>query len=249
MAADEVGPRPIRRASEFRRQYRDGGNLDDRLVSFARPAMSDSPCARRASPRGSSADATTDHDLLQRMQGGDETALELLYARYAGLVYTLARRIVGDPELAQEVLQTTFLHCWAGAEGYDPSRGRVAWWLMGISRNRAIDLLRSRPHQARLREVEALPRTGSAHEPTQRDRGDEILLRHAVSAALAELSAAQRETIELAYYGGLTQSEIAQELQEPLGTVKSRTREGLDRLRGLLWPLVQSTEEAVGPRE
>jgi len=90
------------------------------------------------------------------MQGEDETALEILYNRYAGLIFTLALRIVGDPELAREVLQDTFLRCWDGRETYDVGRGRVPWWLMGIARNRAIDLLRSRPHQARLREREPL---------------------------------------------------------------------------------------------
>src|SRR5262249_47988366 len=93
-----------------------------------------------------------DVDLLRRMRRGDEEALEALYARYGGLVYTLALRIVGDAELAREVLQDTFLRSWDGRESYDPSRGRVAWWLMGIARHRAIDLLRSRSHQARLRE-------------------------------------------------------------------------------------------------
>src|SRR5262247_1084863 len=98
----------------------------------------------------------TDLDLLGRIRLGDESALEQLYARYGGLVYTLAMRIVGDPELAREVLQDTFIRCWDGRATYDPLRGRVAWWLMGIARNGAVDLLRSRPHQARLRERERL---------------------------------------------------------------------------------------------
>src|SRR5712691_11063365 len=101
-------------------------------------------------------DEPADRELLRRMRAGDESALEALYARYAGLVYTLALRIVGDGELAREVLQDTFLRCWSGAAMYDAARGRVPWWLMGIARNRAIDLLRSRPHQARLREHERL---------------------------------------------------------------------------------------------
>src|SRR5215471_315001 len=95
-----------------------------------------------------------DIDLLRQVQLGDESGLEGLYARYGGLIFTLALRIVGDSELAREVLQDTFLRCWDGRETFDPARGRVPWWLMGIARNRAIDLLRSRPHQARLRERE-----------------------------------------------------------------------------------------------
>src|SRR5262245_17135468 len=99
----------------------------------------------------------TDVDLLGRMRLGDEPALEALYTRYGGLVYTLAMRIVGDPELEREVLQDTFIRAWDGRDTYDPARGRVAWWLMGIARHRAVDLLRSRPHQARLREQARTP--------------------------------------------------------------------------------------------
>src|SRR5438105_446780 len=100
--------------------------------------------------------APDDHELLRRMRGGDEAALETLYGRYGGLVYTLAFRVLGDGELAREVLQDTFLRAWDGRETYDPTRGRVAWWLMGIARNRAVDVLRSRVHQGRLREREPL---------------------------------------------------------------------------------------------
>ncbi len=110
------------------------------------------------------------------MQGEDETALEILYNRYAGLIFTLALRIVGDPELAREVLQDTFLRCWDGRETYDAGRGRVPWWLMGIARNRAIDLLRSRPHQARLREREQLAVVIA--EARQPDATDSLPMRH-----------------------------------------------------------------------
>src|SRR5438067_7406072 len=97
------------------------------------------------------------------MRLGDEAALEALYVRYGGLVYTLALRIVGDPELTREVVQDTFLRSWDGRESYDPERGRVPWWLMGIARNRAVDLLRSRSHQARIRERAApLPESALA---------------------------------------------------------------------------------------
>jgi len=171
------------------------------------------------------------------MRVGEESALEGLYARYGGLIFTLALRIVGDPELAREVLQDTFLRCWDGSEAYDPGRGRVPGWLMGIARNRAIDLLRSRPHQARLRERE--PLAGLASEPDQRDTTDLITLRRAVTSALQGLPIAQRQAIELAYYGGQTQVEIARDLGEPLGTIKSRTREAMERLRAVLWPLIE----------
>src|SRR6185295_7706425 len=121
-----------------------------------------------------------DPDLIRRMRLGDEAALETLYARYGGLLYTLALRIVGDRELAREVLQDTLLRAWDGRENYDVVRGRVPWWLM------------------------------------------EIAQRQAVIQALAELSGVQRTAIELAYYGGFTQAEIATRLGEHLGTIKSR---------------------------
>ena len=183
------------------------------------------------------------------MQLGDESALETLYARYGGLVYTLALRIVGDPELAREVLQDTFLRSWDGRETFDPGRGRVPWWLMGIARNRAIDLLRSRPHQARLRERERLTGGVRASEADDSDTTDVVGLRRAVTNALQGLSTAQREAIELAYYGGLTQVEIARELQEPLGTIKSRTREALERLRQVLGPFLEPGGEAWQRRD
>jgi len=185
-----------------------------------------------------SIEPVADPELLGRMRLGDESALEALYARYGGLVYTLAQRIVGDPELAREVVQDTFLRSWDGRDTYDPERGRVPWWLMGIARNRAIDLLRSRSHQARLRERAAPPPEISTTHA--RDPADTVVARRTVLDALRELSDGQRRAIELAYYGGLTQTEIANELGEPLGTIKSRTREAMERLRKVLGPLIQS---------
>ncbi|TMI99227.1 MAG: sigma-70 family RNA polymerase sigma factor [Bacillati bacterium ANGP1] len=196
---------------------------------------------RRGPSAGAGAEESADPELLSRMRLGDETALEALYARYGGLVFTLALRIVGDPELAREVLQDTFLRSWDGRETYDPRRGRVPWWLMGIARNRAVDLLRSRPHQARLREQERLPSGAHAGEPAHPGTADAVVLRRAVTDALERLSGAQREAIELAYYGGLTQAEIARHLGQPLGTIKSRTREAMERLRSLLEPRIGRT--------
>jgi len=200
--------------------------------------------SRRGTRGGARPEGPADAELLDRMRDGDESALEELYARYAGLIYTLALRIVGDPELAREVLQDTFLRSWHGREVYDPERGRVPWWIMGIARNRAIDLLlRSRSHQARLREQEPFAR--GAHEPRALGTQETLLVRRAVTDALGGLSTVQREAIELAYYAGLTQAEIARELRQPLGTVKSRTREAMDRLRQTLRPLMASNERGV----
>jgi RNA polymerase sigma-70 factor, ECF subfamily len=178
-------------------------------------------------------DEPDDPGLVSRMRCGDEGALEILYARYGGLVYTLVLRIVGDPELAREVLQDTFLRAWEGRDRYDPTRGRVPWWLMGIARNGAIDLLRSRSHQARLREREGLSAVVAAAEAGV-STADGIGLRRTITSALQSLSPGQREAIELAYYGGLTQTEIAKRLNEPLGTIKSRVRDAMERLRHAL---------------
>jgi RNA polymerase sigma-70 factor (ECF subfamily) len=186
-----------------------------------------------------------DVDLIRRMRRGDEAALEVLYARYGGLLYTLALRIVRDPELAREVLQDALLRAWDGRETYDAARGRVPWWLMRIARNRAVDMLRSRPHQARLREGAPL----DARRPVTPAPAEDVALRHAIDRALTGLSAPQRAAIELAYYEGLTQSEIATRLGEPLGTIKSRTREAMERLRRLLGPLGMTDTSTERPRD
>ena len=196
---------------------------------------------KRGPSAGSRAEEPVDPELLRRMRLGDETALEALYGRYGGLVYTLALRIVGDPELAREVLQDTFLCSWDGRETYEPERGRVPWWLMGIARNRAVDLLRSRSHQARLREQERPAPGAHVGEPHQAGTTDAVVLRHTVLEALDSLSDVQRKAIELAYYGGLTHAEIARHLGQPLGTIKSRIREAMERLRTLLDPLIGPT--------
>ena len=209
--------------------------------------MSELRPRRGATLAGGGAEAATDPDLLRQMQLGNESAFEVLYTRYGGLIFTLALRIVGDRELAREVLQDTLLRCWDGKEAYDPSRGRVPAWLVGIARHRAIDLLRSRPHQARLRERE--PLTGLASETAQPDATDAVMLRRAVTNALQGLPTGQREAIELAYYAGHTQAEIARVLSEPLGTIKSRTREAMERLRTVLWPLIEPTREVQARRD
>jgi len=115
----------------------------------------------------------------------------------------------------------------------------VPWWLMGIARNRAIDLLRSRSHQARLREQEPLSPQAQSTEAG----ADALGVRREVVEALRGLTTVQRQAIELAYYGGFTQAEIARELGEPLGTIKSRTRDAMDRLRGLLSSIIEPKRE------
>lgn len=172
--------------------------------------------------------ALSDTELVRRLQVGDEQALVELYRRFGGLVYSVAYRVVRDHALAEEVMQDAFLNCWNKAESYRPSAGQVAPWLARIARNRAIDVIRGRQHQARLREQAPLVplRTMSLH-----DHSDAIAIGQTLSEAVAELPEAQRAVVELAYFDGFTQAEIAARLDQPLGTVKSRTRSAMEHLR------------------
>ncbi len=177
-----------------------------------------------------------DDALLALIARHHDEALGVLYDRYARLVYTVALRITGDRQTAEEVVQDVFQNVWQAAPTFQPGLGSVPSWLIGITRHRAIDATRSKRERARTRE-QALDQDtdlGSDHNPE-----DEVVLRlqrETVRAALGELPAAQRQAIELAYYGGLTRNEIAAELGEPVGTIKTRLRLGLLKLRDLLRP-------------
>jgi RNA polymerase sigma-70 factor (ECF subfamily) len=185
-----------------------------------------------------------DSELMERVRRGDEVALAALYDRYGGLILTVALRIVGDRDLAEEVMQDTFLRVWNASDTYRSSRGQVSGWLIGIARNRAIDVLRSRQHKTRLRERTPLPEPGDEDSFGVPDETESIATRQAVTDALAGLSMAQRQVVELAYYGGLSQSEIAHQLGEPLGTIKSRTRVAMEHLRIALRPHFRPDDES-----
>lgn len=187
-----------------------------------------------------------DELLLIDVRRGSEPALRSLYERYADLVFTVALRIVGDRDLAQEVLQDVFFRCWERAETFSSERGQLRSWLVGIARNRAVDVLRSSQHQARLREQGSWALDGVRDRSGEADPLDRLALRQAVRTALDALPMVQRQTIELAYYGGMTQSEIAEATATPLGTVKTRIRDGMQRLRSLLRPLVDPAQESPG---
>jgi RNA polymerase sigma-70 factor (ECF subfamily) len=189
-------------------------------------------------------ESPADELLLIDVRRGSEPALRSLYERYADLVFTVALRIVGDRDLAQEVLQDVFFRCWERADTFSSERGQLRGWLIGIARNRAVDVLRSSQHQARLREQGSWALDGAREGNGEADTLDRLALRQAVRTALDALPTVQRQTIELAYYGGMTQSEIAQATATPLGTVKTRIRDGMHRLRSLLRPMVDPAEEA-----
>jgi RNA polymerase sigma-70 factor, ECF subfamily len=189
-----------------------------------------------------------DYVLVERMARGDERALGELYDRHGGTTYSLAVAIVGERADAEEVVADALAQAWRTAAQFDPGRGSVAAWLATITRTRALDLLRGRGRRARAlaraawgnSEGLAAPIAPAGDAP---DRGVERQeARRLVAHSLAALSEPQRRIIELAYFGGLTQTEIAAELKEPLGTVKTRMRAGLEKLRSSLVPLLSKGE-------
>jgi len=182
-----------------------------------------------------------DADLVQQMARGEDRALGQLYDRFGAVLYAVAFRVVGQAADAEEVVMEAFAQAWRDAPRFDAARGSVPAWLTVMARSRALDLVRARSRRTRATDSAArdaadtapamstgFPPPGSGLEREERQR--------AVSAALAGLSPPQRAAIELAYYDGLSQSEIAERLQEPLGTVKTRMRLGMQKLREALRP-------------
>ncbi len=167
-----------------------------------------------------------DEALVQRVaQSGDERALSELYDRYAGLIYGAGVRYLGDRALAEDLVQDVFTAVWRSSAGFDPSRASFATWLYSITRNRATDMIRRR--RARVRTVgdERHP------EPGEEDPAGELSQSFDVTSALSRLSPTHREVLTLAYFHGLSQSEISRRTNTPLGTVKSRTTAALRALR------------------
>lgn len=174
----------------------------------------------------------TDGDLLRRLSEREAHALEVLYARYSSYVMGISLRMLASREEAEEVVQDVFWQLWKAELHYDPARGRFSTWLFSVARFRCLDRLRSRERtlpRASLRELEL------TEAPD--DQEAEVFLieqQKQVRAVLASLPEEQRTAIELAFFRGLTHDEIAEFTGEALGTVKSRIRRGLARLRGAL---------------
>ncbi|HZG36092.1 MAG TPA: sigma-70 family RNA polymerase sigma factor [Gaiellaceae bacterium] len=186
----------------------------------------------------------SDEALLGLVARGRENALAELYDRLGGAAYGLAYRVLRDETLAQDAVQDAFLALWRTAADFVPERARASTWLLTLVHRRAVDVVR-REQRRRTEPLESAP------EPQTESAADDAWLRLErvrVQEALRQLPDQQREALELAYYGGYTQSELAERLGEPLGTIKSRMFTGLTRLRQLLddaaegpWPIRSTT--------
>lgn len=179
------------------------------------------------------AGAETDGEILALVATGDEAAFARLYDRFAPPLYSLVFRILNDAKESEDVLQEGFVQIWNRAPKYDASRSSPFTWSVIILRSKAIDRLRARQRQFRLIEA-AAPEAEIARETAETSRSVHNDERSQVVWALGQLGEEQRQAIELAFFGGLTQVEISGRLGEPLGTVKARIRRGLLRLREFL---------------
>jgi len=172
-------------------------------------------------------------ELVKRLQRRDPQALAALYDRYGRLVYSLILRVVRDTGVAEDLVQETFLRVWNRVQGFDAEKGAVGPWLLAVARNRAIDYLRSTVGKAR----NSLEMEATEHPALFSDMEKDILASdkaRQVKAALEKLSAHQRQVIELAYFEGLSQTEMAERMGQPLGTVKTWVRAALKNLRNEL---------------
>lgn len=179
-------------------------------------------------------DRSEDQALIKRLLDGEEDALREVMETHGGVVFGMAKRVVADPSMAEEVAQDAFLALWRRPGAYDPDRGSLQAFLLGVTRNKAIDLVRheetlKRAKDALITEAEATSERPSTYELTAATEEREELMR-----ALAEISEVQREAVVLAYFGGRTYREVADELGIPEGTAKTRLRDGLSKLRKVL---------------
>jgi len=181
----------------------------------------------------------SDEELMQRLVLRDLEAFRALYSRYSSLVYSAALRVVRDAQIAEDMVQEIFLRLWRKPESYTAQRGKFATWLTSVTRNRAVDEVRSRGR--RFRHETASPEEAERELPGPETDNPALTAeladqRRLILTALSRLPAEQRQTIEMAYFGGLTQQEISERLGQPLGTVKTRIRLGMQKLRAALTP-------------
>ena len=178
-------------------------------------------------------DGLDNNALLAQVERGNEDALVALHRRYVRLVFSLSLRILGNPMAAEEITQDVFIKLWQHPQAYDPNRGRFTSWLLTVARHAAIDRLRQEGRQP--------SRVSTSHEKDQHTGPEQTLPKgnprpethQDLRIALGHVSLNQREVIELAYFGGMTQQNIADYLGLPLGTVKTRMRLGMQHLRAI----------------
>jgi RNA polymerase sigma-70 factor, ECF subfamily len=168
---------------------------------------------------------STDMALLSAIRSGDEQAMATLYDRYSAVVYSVALRVLGDTGKAEDILQEVFMQLWRNPGGFDSSRGHLAPWLAVIARNRAIDLLRKRHPETDIADVVV------SVEPDMAGDAERARAMEKVRGTLGAMPAAQRQALEMAYFEGLSHTEISAKTGEPLGTIKTRIRAGLLALR------------------
>jgi RNA polymerase sigma-70 factor (ECF subfamily) len=169
--------------------------------------------------------ASPDTALVSAIRGGDQSAMAALYDRYSSIVYSVALRVLGDTGAAEDVQQDVFMQLWRNPGAFDASRGNLGAWLAVIARNRAIDAIRKRKPEDDVEDVVL------SVVPDMAAEADRARIAVKVREVLAALPAAQRAALEMAYYEGLTHTEIAAKTGEPLGTIKTRIRAGLIALR------------------
>ena len=204
-------------------------------IPVGRPAPAPPPVRPPVpAPAPDPARPTGEAALLRRMAAGDERALGELYERWSRPVHATVLGIVGDPGNAEEIVEATFWQAWRQAARYEPSRGAVSTWLITIGRSRALDLLRARKRGLRWahdgeQRIDDLPAPAAADDPALHAEAGER--RRLVRGALGELPPEQRHVVELAYFRGLSQTEIAERTGLPLGTVKTRIRLAMRKLR------------------
>lgn len=178
-----------------------------------------------------------DEELVQRMSQGDVDALEALYDRYARVVFSFAVRIVRDGQVAEEVSQEAFMRSWQQSGRFELNRGNYASWLLSIAHNLAIDELRRsqrRPQKADMVDITDVLRSEVDTTVNIEEAAEATELRGTIRNAMDHLPESQRRVIELAYFEGLSQREVAAFLNEPLGTIKTRMRLGMQKLKELL---------------
>lgn len=178
-----------------------------------------------------------DEALVDLLASGDVRALETIYDRHARALYSLALKMLADPDQAEEIVQESFLKLWQRPSAFDPNRGRLLTWLLGVTHHRAVDLLRRQHAERRHLQAALDGRAPGVAQQSPEDPEAQAwtnLRVEAVAEALADLPASQRQALELAYFHGLTQVEIAERLGEPLGTIKTRVRLALRKLRSAL---------------